>query len=641
MLCKKLFTPAKIGTMELKNRVVLPAMGSEMTINGGEPSDKLIDYHVARVEGGCGLNIVEIAAIHPSTKNHMDLGIYDDSFIPGLKRIADAIREAGGKSAIQIWHGGRVVRQPMEGYDVVAPSPIKTPYQQHPPRELTITEIYELIEAYGDAALRAKQAGFDSIELHGAHGYLLAQFVSEACNARTDEFGGSFENRMRFPLSVVKNVRAKVGADFPIIYRLSAEEHCEKGMTIEDTLVFSKLLEEAGVDAIHASAGCTLALEYVVPPIDIPKGFNVENANKIKGVVQIPVITVGRINDPLQAEKILDEGKADFIGIGRAQLADPDFCNKAKENRFDEIIKCVACNQGCFDMYLVPNQDISCLRNPACSREVEYKIQAAKTKKKVLVVGGGPGGVEAARVLALRGHETTLCEKTAALGGQLRTAGMAPRKEEFLNATLNMELVLNHAGAKVLTETEVTPELIEELNPDEIVIATGAEQFIPAIKGIEMKHVAPAWEVLHDEIAVGENVVIIGGGLVGLEVAEKLAEENKKVTVVEMQPQVANGIGWLRGICVFKNIHHLGIQTLTGTQCKEITETSIVVEKDGQEQVIENIDSVVVAIGSKPHNPLATYLVEKAIKYHVIGDAVKPRRALDAIWEAADVARSI
>lgn len=641
MICTKLFSPGKIGSMDLKNRVILPAMGSEMTINGGEPSDKLIDYHVARVKGGCGLNIVEIAAIHPSTKNPMDLGIYDDSFIPGLKRLADAIREAGGKSTIQIWHGGRVVRNPIDGYDIVAPSAIKSPYSAKAPRELTIDEIYELIEAYGDACLRAKRAGFDSVELHGAHGYLLAEFMSKTCNKRTDEFGGSFENRIKFPLMVIENVRKKVGEDFPIIYRISGSEFCEDGITVEDVIEFAKLAEKAGIDALHVSAGTTATLEYVVPPIDFKQGFNVENAYKIKQHINIPVITVGRINDPIFAEKILDDEKADFVGIGRAQLADAEFCNKAKENRFDEIIKCIGCNQGCFDMYLVPNQDISCMRNPSCSREREYKIKSCETPKKVLVIGGGPGGVEAAKVAKLRGHDVTLCEKTNSIGGQFKIAGLAPRKEEFALAADNMEATLKKVGVKVLKLTEVNKDFIKEFAPDEIVLATGANQFVPPIKGVEGDNVVLAWDVLKGESTVGKNVVIIGGGLVGLEVAETLAEENKNVTVIEMLDRVGNGIGWLRGICVHKNIYKLGIKTLTSTKCLEINEDSVLVEKDGESSLIEGIDSVVIAIGSRANNSLEEFIKSTNIPYHVIGDAVKPRRALDAIWEAASVAREI
>lgn len=641
MICTKLFTPGKIGNMELKNRIILPAMGSEMTINGGEPSDKLIDYHVARVKGGCGLNIVEIAAIHPSTKNPMDLGIYNDSFIPGLKRIADAIREAGGKSAIQVWHGGRVVRKPVEGYDVVAPSPIKSPYSSNQPRELTIDEIYELIEAYGDACLRAKKAGFDSVELHGAHGYLLAEFMSKTCNKRTDEFGGSFENRIKFPLMVIENVRKKVGEDFPIIYRISGSEFCEEGLTVEDVIEFAKLAEKAGIDALHVSAGTTQTLEYVVPPIDFKQGFNVENANKIKKHINIPVIAVGRINDPILAEKILDDNKADFVAIGRAQLADPEFSNKARENRFDEIVRCIGCNQGCFDMYLVPNQDISCLRNPACSREREYEIVPCKNPKKVLVIGGGPGGVETSKILKLRGHDVTLCEKTNSLGGQLKTAGLAPRKEEFALAADNMEVNLRKIGVKILKLTEVDEKFIKEFNPDEVVIATGSTQLIPSIPGIDNKNVKFAWDVLKGESSVGKNVVVIGGGLVGLEVAETLAEENKNVTVVEMMEKVGNGIGWLRGICVNKNIYKLGINTLTNTKCLEIKENSVIVENDGELKELENIDSVVIAIGSKSNSSLADIIKEMGKPYHVIGDAVKPRRALDAIWEGAEIARKI
>ena len=465
--------------------------------------------------------------------------------------------------------------------------------------------------------------------------------MSKTCNKRTDEFGGSFENRIKFPLMVIENVRKKVGADFPIIYRISGSEFCEDGLTVEDVIEFAKLAEKAGIDALHVSAGTTQTLEYVVPPIDFKPGFNVDNASKIKKHINIPVITVGRINDPILAEKILDDNKADFVAIGRAQLADPEFSNKARENRFDEIVRCIGCNQGCFDMYLVPNQDISCLRNPACSREREYEIVPCKNPKKVLVIGGGPGGVETSKILKLRGHDVTLCEKTNSLGVQLKTAGLAPRKEEFALTADNMEVNLRKIGVKILKLTEVDEKFIKEFNPDEVVIATGATQLIPPIPGIDNKNVKFAWDVLKGESSVGKNVVVVGGGLVGLEVAETLAEENKNVTVVEMMGRVGNGIGWLRGICVNKNIYKLGINTLTNTKCLEIKENSIKVENDGKIKELENIDSVVIAIGSKSNNSLTDIVKEMGKPYYVIGDAVKPRRALDAIWEGAEIARKI
>ena len=292
-------------------------------------------------------------------------------------------------------------------------------------------------------------------------------------------------------------------------------------------------------------------------------------------------------------------------------------------------------------MYLVPNQDISCLRNPACSREREYEIVPCKNPKKVLVIGGGPGGVETSKILKLRGHNVTLCEKTNSLGGQLKTAGLAPRKEEFALAADNMEVNLRKIGVKILKLTEVDEKFIKEFNPDEVVIATGATQLIPPIPGIDNKNVKFAWDVLKGESSVGKNVVVIGGGLVGLEVAETLAEENKNVTVVEMMERVGNGIGWLRGICVNKNIYKLGINTLTNTKCLEIKENSVIVENDGELKELENIDSVVIAIGSKSNSSLADIIKEMGKPYHVIGDAVKPRRALDAIWEGAEIARKI
>ncbi len=345
-------------------------------------SKSLIDYHVARAKGGCGLNIVEIAAVHPTSRGTRTLGIYDDKFIPGLKTLADAIHEAGGKAAVQIWHAGRQTNSAVTGLPIVSASPIPCPLCQEMPRELTLKEIKELVEAYGDAALRAKKAGFDAIELHGAHGYLIAQFMSPYSNHRGDNYGGSLENRARFALEIIADVRKKVGNDYPVLYRLSSEERVKNGLTFEDTKKIAKLIEKAGVDAIHVSVGVYETLHYTVPPIDLPVGFNVPGAAAVKSAVHIPVIAVDRINDPVLADQILRDGNADFIAMGRGQIADPELCNKAQRGDFDSIVKCIGCNQGCVDRLLMQGLSVSCLRNPSTGRESEYVIKPADKRKK-------------------------------------------------------------------------------------------------------------------------------------------------------------------------------------------------------------------------------------------------------------------
>ncbi|MEK3737291.1 FAD-dependent oxidoreductase [Paenibacillus sp. FSL H7-0941] len=636
-----LFSKGTIGNMELKNRVILPAMGTKMNAPGGYVSDRLIDYHVARAKGGNGLNTVEVTTIHPTAASDDAPALYDDKFIPGMAQLALAIREAGGKSCLQLWHGGKVTPNLIQ----VSSSPVPFEGVSHIPRELAHHEVGEMVQAYADTASRAKKAGFDSVEFHAGHGYLPQQFLSPAMNFRQDEYGGSWENRCRFPLACIRAIREAVGPGFPILMRISAIEDLPGGLTLEDMKLFSKLAEEAGIDAINVSRGVPAgaAIKYEVPPIDLPVGFNVDNAAQIKSAVNIPVIAVGRINDPAIADRIIAEGLADFVAIGRAQLADPEFCNKALAGRADTIVKCVGCDQGCFDGFVNPNVPfISCVFNPATGRESEYELQQTNIPKKILIAGGGPGGLEAAVTLKRRGHHPILCEKNDILGGQLYIAGAAPRKEEMAAAALHMGETAKREGVDIRLNTEVTPELIQEIGPDEVILAIGSSPIIPPVEGVDSSQVVNSHDVLWGTVHPEGRVVIIGGGLVGLEVAELLVERGHQITVVEMQADVANDLGLLRKICVMESLYGHGVELITNSKCMAIQGDSVIVEKDGESHSLP-ADYVVIAVGSRALNkqPLQDFLEESSIPYHVIGDAVQARRALNAIWEGAELARRI
>ena len=632
-----------IGTLRVKNRIILPAMCTIFADTGGFVSEKLINYHAARAKGGSGMNIVEIAAVHPSTKSPKVLGIYDDEFIPGLAKLAAAIKNNGGSACIQLWHAGRQTFSAHTGMPLLAPSPIPCPLCQGIPEELSLEKIKELVSAYGDAALRAKKAGFDAIELHGAHGYLINQFLSPYSNKREDIYGGSLENRLRFALEVIENIRCKVGESFPLIFRMDSEEKVQGGLMIEDSMKIAIALEKAGINALHISIGVYETVYYTIPTIDIPPAFNVESAARIKSAVNIPVITVGRINDPVLAGRIIEQGKADFVSIGRGQLADPEFCNKASADEFESIVKCIGCIQGCFDIVFGSglSEPACCMLNPSVGNEKKYDFAKTEVPKTVLIIGGGPSGLEAAILLQRKGHAVILCEKGSSLGGQFSIAGIAPRKEEFTKAAKDMGIRAIGAGAEIRLQTEVTPEIIKSINPDIILLASGSEPIIPKIPGIDKPFIATAHDILKGNKTVGDNVVVIGGGLVGIETAEFLAAQKKKVTVIEMLDDVAKDMGFIRRVVTLNHVNQASIHIMVSTKCTEIKDGSIIAEKDGVSEELKDIDSVVIAVGARSANSLEEWLKESGRTYFVVGDAKTPGKALAAIWEAAATALDI
>ncbi|WP_426350051.1 FAD-dependent oxidoreductase [Alloiococcus sp. CFN-8] len=643
MELKNVLSEGKFGTLTLKNRFIMPAMGTHMSDEQGFITQGLIDYHVERAKGGMALNITEFSSVHPTTAEAHLPGAYDDKYIPGLKKLVDAVHEVGGKICLQIWHAGRQTSSRITGRPIIGASPIPHVVYREMPLEMTKEQIKEIVEAYGDAAVRAKKAGFDAVELHGAHGYLLNQFMSAYSNKRTDEYGGSLENRTRFAVEVVKNIKEKVGKDFPLSYRITANEYVPEGLTIEDTVIAAKLLEEAGIDVIHVSNGLFERLQYTIAPIDVPVGFNVPNAEAIKKAVIIPVIAVGRINDPVYADKLVEEGKCDFVALGRASLADPEFVNKTIEGRIDDIIKCIGCNQGCVGGQCPDKDHVgpACLRNPSTGRESEYEIKPAEVKKKVLVIGGGAAGLEAATTLKRRGHEVVLCEKNSSLGGQFYLAGKAPTKGEMSEAALQMGRLAERAGVDIRLNTEVTRELILGINPDEVVIASGSKPVIPPIPGHNKENVVTAHEILSGNATAENTVAIIGGGLVGVETAELLTSQGKEVIIVEMLDQVAKELVHLRKIFALEFINKHNIKTYTDSKCVEIKENSIVIEKDAVNEEIKGIGTVVMAVGSRADNTMVEILKDMNYPYHVIGDALQARKAINAIWEAAAIGRAI
>ena len=640
---EKLFSPFKIKDMELKNRVILPAMGTKFAGKASFVTPQLIHYHTARVKGGCGLNIVEVCSVHTPSAPRGFLSISEDEYIPGLKELTDAIHSEGGKAGLQLWQGSLAVGMDQTAQILVA-SDMPVSAEMTIPA-ITKEQIAEIAECFGKAAGRAVQAGFDCVEFHCAHNYLPHSFLSGGINHRTDEYGQSFENRAKFPLECIRAIRANIPEGMPLLMRIDAhDDYLEGGLTIEEVIAFCKLAKEAGVDVLDISRGNILSagLKYEVPPIDIPKAFNIENAARIRKETGMVTIGVGRINTPELAEQILENDKVDLVVMGRAQLADPEFCKKAKAGATEDIDYCVGCNQGCYDGF--ENTDspyITCLRNPAVGREADCKLLPAEKPETILIAGGGIGGLEAAIILKKRGHHPILCEASGHLGGQFLTAGEAPRKEEMKHAVTAMGEKAKRLGVEIRMNTRVTPELIAELKPHTVMNAIGAEPVIPPIPGKEKDFVVNSHDVLDGKAQVSGNVVIIGGGMVGMETAEYLAQKGAKVTVLEMLKDFCADMGSTRKICVTESIYAAGITPVTDVTVTEIRDGAVIGRKDGIETEFP-CDYAVMAAGAKKRDgsALAEACYANGIGYYEIGDSGMARRALNATREAFDAAIS-
>lgn len=627
-----LLSPIKIRGLELKNRIILPAMGTRMASEKGEITDRLIAYHAARAKGGCGLNIVEVAAVHrPSSPAHF-VWICEDSLIEGHKKLTDAIHENGGKAGIQLWQGGLAVSMDPSA-QILLPSDMNLGQYTIP--GITLEQIKEVVFCYGQAARRAVEAGYDCIEFHLAHNYLPHSFLSGGLNHRTDEYGGSFENRCRFPLEVIDAIRNNIPEDMPLFIRIDAhDDFLEKGLTIEEVIDFCNIAKNHGVDVLDVSRGniLTAATIYEVPPIDVPQGFNIENASRIRKETNMLTIGVGRINHEDFAEKLLAEDKVDMVVMGRAQLADPELVNKLKEGRTQDIIHCIGCDQGCYDGFtdVVNREFITCMRNPNIGHEAEHTFTKTENPKHVWIVGGGVGGMEAAKVLKELGHEPEIFEASDHLGGQFIIAGKAPGKKEMEDATIEMAKQTERI-CKIHLNTKVTPEMIEEKKPDHVIIATGAFPIALRLDGEDQIHHVQANDVLMGKEKLSGYIAIIGGGLVGLEAADYLATQGCKVTVLEMKDKIGADLGSLRQIAVMMKMNQLKVELKPSSKVNSLSKEGVVLES-GQTIPCEH---VVYAVGSKSvdNSELCSMMDKLSIPYQIIGDAKAARRALNAIEE--------
>jgi 2-enoate reductase len=650
----KLFEAGKIGNLTLKNRIAMASMGCGGLIQpDGRLSQRGIDYYVARAKGGIGLIIsssvqvsreLEYLPIRPL----VPYLVIDNRKVCSawVDELADAVHDYGAKIAVQLAAGlGRVLsRQDLmdRGTRVpIAPSPVPCFYDQSlMTRELTVEEIRGLIKAFVYAATILRESGIDAVELNAHGGYLIDQFLTPCWNRRTDQYGGSLEGRLRFLLEVVEGIKRACGSDLPIIVKYGLTHYLEGGREVEEGLEIARRLEGAGVDALSIDAG-----SYETPYWFIPSEFQsplcvAPLSEMTKKVVKIPVITVGKAGYPELAERALQEGKADFIALGRALLADPEWAVKVKEGREKDIRPCIGCLEGC-RRRIHDGKTISCTVNPTTGKERELTIQSAEKKRSVLVIGGGPGGMEAARVAALKGHRVTLWERRDALGGNLIPASQPAFKNDYRNLIRYLSTQLEKVGVKVELGRDANLEAIRGVGPDVVFVAAGSTPIIPDIPGAGKGHVMTANDLLLGKKETGESIVIIGGGIIGCETALFLAQEEKKVIIIEILEDIARDMYSVNRMHLLKLLADRGVKILTETRVVEIGEQEItIVDKEDRPSTLK-ADTVVLALGLKPNSEPYESLVGKVPEVYPIGDCTKARKVINAVWEGFRLARLI
>lgn len=647
----RLLDPIKIKQMEVRNRIVMPAMATNYADREGAVTDRLQSYYAERAKGGAGLIITEVACIDsPIGKTIANqLCVHDDRLVSGLKSLARSIQAHGAKAVLQLHHAGRRAYAKFTGLQPVAPSAVAC-YGGSIPRELTEEEIKEIVDKFAQGARRAVEAGFDAVEIHCAHGYLIHQFLSPLTNKRSDAYGGNLLDRTKFALEVIHRVREEVGEGYPIFSRISGDEFIPGGYTLAEGKVIAQVLERVGVNLIHVSA-CGVpssAEEYetqkitAVPDMSFPKGCFVPLSQGIKECVHIPVIAVGRINDPDIAEEILRQGKADLVAMGRALIADPEMPRKIKNGNPESIRRCIACNT-CIDKISVEQAPLVCAVNPATGTEKESKIRKTKKPKEVLIVGGGPGGMEAARVLALRGHRVTLMEKSEQLGGQLKLAALPPYKEELKTLLNYLSGQLKELGVKVVLKCSADSQTITEKNVEAVIVATGAKPIIPKFELVEKTNLFSFAEALLDPSKIGEKVIVLGGGMVGCETAEFLVRVGKSVTIIEMLNDLALDLSPSPRRFLLERLRKLQINIVVNTEVLQIQEDQLTGVTKGEKRTFR-ADSFIAAVGLEADRELLDSFKKGFPGYceiYEIGDCVKARKIKDAIHEGFSIGRII
>jgi 2,4-dienoyl-CoA reductase-like NADH-dependent reductase (Old Yellow Enzyme family)/thioredoxin reductase len=631
---ENLFSPFTHGALQLKNRIVMAALNNNFSNPDGTANDRIVAFLKERAEGGSGLIISEASpASFKGRHRTRCICAYDDSFIPSLRRMAEVIHAYGAAFALQLHHAGRISSPEILGRSPLAPSPIARGPGFPVPKEITREEIQEAVADFGAAARRAKQAGLDAVEIHGAHGYLIQQFLSPTTNQRKDSYGGSSENRLRFALEVVRQIRKDVGESFPVLFRISAKEFIQGGYDLEEALDWAVELERAGVSVIDVSGGTNeslLSSTHVIPPMFFPRGYHVPLAEAVKKVVKVPVIAVGRLDSLELMERVLQEGQADLVAVGRPFLSDPYWPAKAARGEEDRIRSCVYCNYCIWKLF--QQQDITCFQNAAVGQEESRQIQPAKEVKRIFVIGGGPAGLEAARVAGRRGHQVTLLEKSSRLGGQMILAAALPRKQTFSKSVDWLIGEIQREGVEVRLNSGGIPGVIEKEKPDVVILATGAS---PAVRFPHAgSSIITAWEVLAGR-EVGKRVIILGGGMVGIETAEFLSEKGCQVTVItsrEGPQKLATDMEGTTRALLLERLPGFKISFMFSAKVEEARKGRVLVSQGEKKQWLE-AETIISAQGSRAEQDLLRALEGKIPQILSIGDCVEPRSAKEAIHE--------
>jgi 2,4-dienoyl-CoA reductase-like NADH-dependent reductase (Old Yellow Enzyme family)/thioredoxin reductase len=638
-----LFSPLQIKNVTLKNRIFSTGHMTTL-VTGYKPNEDLAAYHEARARGGAGLVVIEVASVHSSAIYTSHTIMADtDACIPGYQMIAKAVHQYECRAFGQLFHPGRENFESVDGSAPVAYAPSAVPNERFHvmPRPMSRALIHEVIDGYGDAAVRLREGGLDGVEIVASHGYLPAQFLNPHVNLRTDEYGGSPENRVRFIAEIVKNVRSKVGDDFIVGLRISGDEQSYDGLDINTATDAIERLEAAGgLDYYNVIAGSSSSLGgsiHIVPPMFIENGYVAPYAATIKSKVKVPVFVAGRINQPQQAEEILKGGQADMIGMTRAQIADPEIANKAREGRVDDIRACIGCNQACIG-HMHMGYGISCIQHPETGREITYGTRkTASNAKKVLVAGGGPGGMKAAAVAAERGNEVILCEAAAQLGGQALLAQALPGRAEFGGIVTNLTREMELAGVTVRRNTPVDRALIEKESPDAVIIATGARPAPVEIEGAEEAHMVEAWAVIRGEANVGGRVVIADWRCdwIGMGLAEMLARNGCEVTLAVDGYMPGQTIQMYVRDHWAATLQKLGVKVIPYARLFGADSDSAYFQHatSGDPIILEGIDTVVTALGHNSVTTLIDALEDWDGEIHLVGDCLAPRTAEEAVFD--------